>query len=87
VTAEAQIHETHVGHVARAILEAADQHDAQIIVIGAAGHTDLPHIPLGGVSHRLLHLSRRPVLIVPRRAPAAAAPAASAAEAAQPVGD
>jgi len=86
VTADSEIRETHVGHVARAILEAADQHDAWVIVIGAAGHTDLPHIPLGGVSHRLLHLSRRPVLIVPRHAPvAAAAPRPAAAETARPV--
>jgi nucleotide-binding universal stress UspA family protein len=49
VTADSEIRQTHVGHVARAVLEAADQHDAWVIVIGAAGHTDLPHIPLGGV--------------------------------------
>jgi nucleotide-binding universal stress UspA family protein len=85
VTADSEIREAHVGHIARTILKAADQHGAQVIVIGAAGHTDLPHVPLGGVSHRLLHLARRPVLIVPRRAPAQAAPADAASETAQPV--
>lgn len=66
VTAEAEIRETHVGHIARAIVDAADQHDARFIVLGSSGRTDLPHIPLGSVSHRLLHMSHRPVMLVPR---------------------
>lgn len=68
VTAEAEIRETHVGHVARAIVDAADEHDARFLVLGSSGRTDLPHIPLGSVSHRLLHMSRRPVMLVPRHA-------------------
>lgn len=72
VAADSEIRETHVGHVARAILAAADEHDARIIVVGSAGHNDLPHLPLGSVSHRLLHRARRPVLVVPR-APASPA--------------
>ena len=67
VTAEGEIRETGVGHIARTVLEAADQHDARIVVLGASGRTDLPRLPFGGVSHRLLHLARRPVLVVPRR--------------------
>lgn len=67
VTAEAEIRETHVGHIARAIVDAADQHDARFLVLGAKGRTDLPHIPLGSVSHRLLHMSHRPVMLVPRQ--------------------
>jgi nucleotide-binding universal stress UspA family protein len=68
VTAEAEIRETHVGHVARAVVDAAEQHDARFLVLGSSGRTDLPHIPLGSVSHRLLHMSRRPVMLVPRQA-------------------
>jgi hypothetical protein len=37
VTAEAEIRETHVGHVARAILDAADEHDARFLVLGSSG--------------------------------------------------
>jgi nucleotide-binding universal stress UspA family protein len=66
VTAEGEIRETHVGHIARAIVDAADQHDARFLVLGSSGRTDLPHIPLGSVSNRLLHISRRPVMLVPR---------------------
>jgi nucleotide-binding universal stress UspA family protein len=67
VTAEAEIRETGVGQVAKAILKAADEHDARIIVVGSSGHTDLPRVPLGSVSHKLLHHAERPVLVVPRR--------------------
>ena len=35
-------------------------------MLGARGRHDLPHLPLGSVSHRLLHAANRPVLIVPR---------------------
>lgn len=66
VSAEGAIRETELGHIARRILEIADEYDARIIVLGARGRRDLPHLALGSVSHRLLHAAHRPVLIVPR---------------------
>src|ERR1700761_875214 len=68
VNVSAEIGETHVGHIARAIIEAAEKHDAAIIVLGSARTTDLPHIPFGSVTHKVLHLATRPVMIVPRQA-------------------
>jgi nucleotide-binding universal stress UspA family protein len=68
ISAEAEIREAHVGQVARAIVEAADQHDARLIVLGSAHSTDLPHIPFGSISLKVLHLARRPVIVVPRQA-------------------
>ncbi len=68
VNVSAEIRETHVGHIARAIIEAADEHDAAIIVIGSARSTDLPYIPFGSVSHKVLHLAKVPVMVVPRQA-------------------
>src|ERR1019366_4193376 len=65
VTATAEIREVGVGHIARTILPAADQHDARLVILGSSGPTDVPHIPFGSVSLRLLHLARRAVLIVP----------------------
>lgn len=65
VTADGQIHTTEFGHIARAILAAAEECDARIVVLGSSSRTDLPHLPFGSVSTRLLHLARRPVLIVP----------------------
>ena len=81
VEAESTIREAEYGHVARRILAVADEHDARILVLGASSRTDMPLLPFGSVSHRLLHLSRRPVLIVPRHADTAGG--AEGAEAAQ----
>lgn len=72
IDAEAEIREAHVGHIARTIIEASDDHDARIIVLGSARSTDLPHIPFGSVSLKVLHLARRPVMVVPRQAVSAA---------------
>jgi nucleotide-binding universal stress UspA family protein len=60
------IRTTNYGHVAKAILAAADEYGARLIVLGSSSRTDLPHLPFGSVSNRLLHLARRPVLIVPK---------------------
>lgn len=65
VAAEGVIRNADFGHIARAILKVADEYDARTVVLGSSSRTDLPHIPFGSVSNRLLHLSRRPVLIVP----------------------
>jgi nucleotide-binding universal stress UspA family protein len=65
IRADGEIREAQFGHIARNILDAADEHDARIVVLGSSGRTDMPLLPFGSVSHRLLHLARRPVLIVP----------------------
>jgi nucleotide-binding universal stress UspA family protein len=68
IDVDAEIREAHVGQIARSILQAAEEHDAHIIVLGSVRNTDLPHIPIGSVTHKVLHLARRPVMVVPRRA-------------------
>ena len=65
-SAEGEIRETHVGHIAAAILKAANEHDARLVVLGSSSRTDLPRFLLGSVASRLLHMATRPVLIVPR---------------------
>jgi nucleotide-binding universal stress UspA family protein len=65
ITAEGEIREAQLGHIARNVLAAAEEHDARVVVIGSGGRGDLPHLPFGSVSHRLLHLAARPVLVVP----------------------
>ncbi len=68
VTADSDIREARFGHAARAIVDAADEYDVRMIVLGSSNRTDLPHVPFGSVSHRLLHMATRPVLVVPRQA-------------------
>ena len=57
ITADHEIHETMMGAVAQAIAEVADRHDARMIVAGSRRPTDLPHITIGSVSNKLLHLA------------------------------
>jgi nucleotide-binding universal stress UspA family protein len=86
VPAERQIRETSSGNAARAILDVADQHDAHVIVLGSNLRTDVPLIPLGSVSHKLLHMARRPVLVVPhRKATTTDASPAGSGQTAEPV--
>ena len=84
--AEWQIREANSGNAVRAILDVADQNDAHVIVLGSNLRTDVPLIPLGSVSHKLLHMARRPVLVVPHRTGTAteASPAGSG-QTAEPV--
>ncbi len=67
ISADGEIREARFGHIAGNILAAADEHDARIVVLGSSGRTDVPRLPFGSVSYRLLHSARRPVLIVPRQ--------------------
>ncbi|MGD9531465.1 universal stress protein [Pseudonocardia sp.] len=55
---------------AQALVEAADAHDAAVIVVGTWGDSPLRGALLGSVAHKLLQLSQRPVLCVPGDAPA-----------------
>jgi nucleotide-binding universal stress UspA family protein len=82
VSAEGEIRQARLGHIAADILKAAQEHDARIVVLGSSSRTDLPRIPLGSVSTRLLHMATRPVLIVPRGDPPTQAVQSSAAAAA-----
>jgi nucleotide-binding universal stress UspA family protein len=50
---------------AQALVDAADKHDARVIVVGTRGESPLRGAMLGSVSHKLLHISDRPVLCVP----------------------
>jgi nucleotide-binding universal stress UspA family protein len=52
------------GHAARYIVEAADQHDVGLIVMGSRGRSDIAGLVLGSTAHKVIHLTHRPVLIV-----------------------
>jgi nucleotide-binding universal stress UspA family protein len=51
--------------VDKAIIEAADEHDAALIVMGTRGNTGIRSLLLGSVSHSVAHHAHRPLLLVP----------------------
>ncbi|UUN27123.1 universal stress protein [Streptomyces sp. FIT100] len=50
---------------AEALLQAADRHDARVIIVGTYGESPMRGALLGSTPHKLLHLSKVPVLCVP----------------------
>ena len=50
---------------APAILDVARQHNARMIVIGTHSESPLRGAILGSVPHKLMHVSDRPVVVVP----------------------
>jgi nucleotide-binding universal stress UspA family protein len=49
----------------RAVLAAADEEDARVIVLGSRGRSGAKSILLGSVSYGVVHHSTRPVLVIP----------------------
>ena len=83
IDATVDVRRTYIGHIAKEIMTAAGELDVQMIILGSTGTHDLPRLPFGSVSLRLLHLSDKPVLIVPRPASADRVGATLAAAAAK----
>jgi nucleotide-binding universal stress UspA family protein len=65
LAADGAIREADYGHVARKIVAEARNCNARMLVLGSSSRTDLPWVPFGSVSSRLLHIASLPVLIVP----------------------
>jgi nucleotide-binding universal stress UspA family protein len=62
VTAEAVVADRRVVDL---LLDLADEHGARMIVVGTYGESPLRGAVLGSTPHKLLHLSKVPVLAVP----------------------
>ena len=52
-------------HGAAALLSVAERHGARFIVVGTYGESPLKGAILGSTPHKLLHLSKVPVVVVP----------------------
>jgi nucleotide-binding universal stress UspA family protein len=50
---------------AEALIDAADEREARLIVVGSYSEAPLKGALLGSTPNRLLHISNRPVLVVP----------------------
>jgi nucleotide-binding universal stress UspA family protein len=64
VKAYGEVRTTLFGYAARDIVDDAIEHDADIIVMGSRGRSDLAGFILGSTAHKVIHLTDRPVLIV-----------------------
>lgn len=65
IDTEVKVKSVMLGGPAPAIAEVADEVGADLIVVGTRGHSPVAGLLLGGVTQRLLHLAKRPVLAVP----------------------
>ena len=63
--ASATLEDVMLGGPAHVIAAAAEREDADLIVVGTHGYSALPGVLVGSVTHRLLHIAGRPVLVVP----------------------
>ena len=64
ISARGEILHVVANQTAAEILRAAKQFDADVIVLGSRGLTDMAGILLGSVTHKVIHLADRPVLVV-----------------------
>jgi nucleotide-binding universal stress UspA family protein len=64
VRAHGMVRDTTFGHAAREIIEGAQEHGADVIIMGSRGRSDLAGLVLGSTAHKVIHLADRPVLVV-----------------------
>ena len=65
VKAHGEVRNTLFGNTAGEIVDDAKKNDADIIVMGSRGRSDLTGFILGSTAHKVMHLTDRPVLIIP----------------------
>ncbi|MGA8925397.1 MAG: universal stress protein [Solirubrobacterales bacterium] len=65
IPVEVEFADSVLGGPAHAIVDIADRTGADLIVTGTRGRTSVAGVLLGSVTHRLLHIAKRPVLAVP----------------------
>ena len=67
IDASLELHSAVEGHAAKIIAEAAERHDADLIVVSPRGQSPVFGVLSGSITQRLLHLAPCPVLAVPTR--------------------
>jgi nucleotide-binding universal stress UspA family protein len=64
VKAHGTVRSTIFGYAAREIINDAQEHGADVIVMGSRGRGDLAGLVLGSTAHKVIHLADRSVLVV-----------------------
>jgi nucleotide-binding universal stress UspA family protein len=64
ITASGDVRNSHNGRIAAEIVDESRSFGASVIVIGSKGVTALEGLILGSVTHKILHLSTLPVVVV-----------------------
>jgi Universal stress protein UspA and related nucleotide-binding proteins len=65
VNVEVDVRRALVEDTYRAILDVAEEISADVIVMGSRGLSPLEAMVLGSTTYKVLHVSKRPVLVVP----------------------
>lgn len=64
ISATGELREVAAGHVAKAIVEAAEANATDLIVMGSRGLSDVQALMLGSVTHKVMQTANIPVLVV-----------------------
>jgi nucleotide-binding universal stress UspA family protein len=64
VKAYGEIRNTLLGYAAGEIVDDAKEHDVDVIVMGSRGRSDLTAFILGSTTHKVMHLTDRPVMVI-----------------------
>jgi nucleotide-binding universal stress UspA family protein len=64
VKVHGDIRNTLLGYAAGEIVDDAKEHDVDLIVMGSRGRSNLTDFILGSTTHKVMHLSDRPILVI-----------------------
>ena len=63
IKVEGDVIRTAHGKVAQALVESAKDHKVDAIILGTRGLSELEGLVLGSVAHKVIHLSKKPVIV------------------------
>jgi len=63
IKVEGDVIRTAHGKVAQALVDSAKDHKVDAIILGTRGLSELEGLVLGSVAHKVIHLSKKPVIV------------------------